>query len=101
MDPEDLFKYAAQLGVGGILGAFIFMVAWRYVTQQVREGKEDKKILIDLVANVSSVITKNSSITDNNTTAIADMERAIANNTTVINELRLELSSRRRNVRED
>jgi len=101
MDTEGLFKYAAQLGVGGLLGCFIFIVAWRYVTRQVEEGKEDKKILIDLVANITMVITRNTSATDNNTIAISEMQRTTANNTAVVNELRRELSGRRRNAHED
>ena len=100
----ELLKIAAQLGVGGLLAAFMFIVAWRYVTHQVQETKEDKKILIDLVSGITTVITKNTSASEDHTTVVRDMQaslqeikRTTENNTVALNELRRELAGRREN----
>lgn len=77
METKELIQFAAQLGVGGMLAAFMFLVAWRYVTKQVEEQKEDKKILMDLVSNVMVVVTRNTSSTDTNTAAITELRREL------------------------
>lgn len=87
MDTKELLQWAAQLGVGGLLGAIIFLVAWRELKKLLEEAKEDKKILMDLVVNVMTVIAKNSESINTNTSSTNT-------NTATLNELRRDLRQR-------
>lgn len=84
METGDLIQFAAQLGVGGLLAAFMFLVAWRYVTKQVEEQKEDKKILMDLVSAVMVIVTKNTASTDSNTAAVNELRRELTEHRTAL-----------------
>lgn len=77
MEVDRLVQFGATLGVGGVLAAFIFMVYHRAMTKFIEEGKEDKKLLVDLVTNNTIVITKNTASTDNNTAALNELRREL------------------------
>lgn len=87
MDSKELLQWAAQLGTGGILAGLIFVVAWRELKKLLADAKDDKKILIDLVSNVMTVVAKNSESINTNT-------RATDTNTATLAELRRELRQR-------
>lgn len=78
METKDLIQFAAQLGVGGLLAAFMFLVAWRELKKLVEEQKDDKKILMDLVSTVMVMVTKNTNSTDSNTAAVNELRRELS-----------------------
>lgn len=79
METKDFIEFAAPLGVGGLLAAFVFLVAWRELRKLGEEQKQDKKILIDLVSAVMVIVTKNTASTDTNSAAIYELRRELSN----------------------
>lgn len=75
MDTKEILQIAANLGVGGLIGALIFLVAWRELRKLLEDSKQDKQILINLVGATNTMNANLQNVVDNNTDAINELRR--------------------------
>ena len=82
-DYKEIFQFAAQLGVGGLLAAFIFMVYNRAMQKQAADSKGREELLMSIVTNNTAAITKNTSVCEANIAVTNelrhDLSRMMAN----------------------
>lgn len=94
-DLKQILQVAAQLGVGGLLAALVFIIAWKTVTKILNETRDDKKILIDLVGAIRVELAENRAVIAANTTSNTRIEKAVEASTKAVSELRNDIYRRR------
>lgn len=72
---KDLFQFAAQLGTGGLLAVFIFIVYNRSNQKQLDDGKGREELLMNVVTNCTAAIVKNTAVIEANIAVTNDLRR--------------------------
>lgn len=75
---KEFLQWAVQMGVGGALAAFIFLVYNRTTAKHEADSKGREELLMAIVTNNTAAITKHTSMIEANIAVTNELRRDLA-----------------------